>query len=125
MSEIHHTPEGWRRDKQPGHSRRAHWMDYQDPSILLLTMVVTDRKHLLGELQGEQIALTPLGDKVTEEIQQIPTYHDASAIEVRSYVVMPDHVHILLQIHERLPKHIGKYIRWFKLQCNDRGRNLN
>ena len=124
MADIHHTPEGWRRDKQPGHSRRAHWMDSQDPSILLLTMVVSGRKPLFGELQGEQISLTPLGDKVAKEIQLIPTYHDASAIEIRNYVVMPDHVHILLQIHERLPKHIGKYIAWFKLQCDDRYQEL-
>ena len=61
---------------------------------------------------------------MAKEIQLIPTYHDASAIEIRNYVVMPDHVHILLQIHERLPKHIGKYIAWFKLQCDDRYQEL-
>ena len=32
---------------------------------------------------------------------------------------MPDHIHILLRIHDRLPKHLGQYIRWFKLQCSD------
>lgn len=30
---------------------------------------------------------------------------------------MPDHVHILLYIHEHLPRHVGYYIRWFKKQC--------
>lgn len=37
---------------------------------------------------------------------------------------MPDHIHILLRIHEKLPIHIGNYIRWFKKQCNDSCRAL-
>ena len=125
MSDIHPTPEGWRRDKQPGHSRRASWMNYRDPSILLLTLVATDHRPVFGSLRGEQVTLNPLGCKVAEEITQIPTYIGASAIEIRSYIVMPDHVHILLQIHERLPKHIGQFISWFKLRCNDHYKELS
>ena len=37
---------------------------------------------------------------------------------------MPDHIHILLRIHDRLPKHLGQYVRWFKLQCSDICRAL-
>ena len=119
MTKAHLTPDGWRCEKQKEHLYRAKWMDYRSPSIQLLTMVTTNRLPLLGELQGQHIDLTPLGQKVAEEIERIPTYKGASSIEIYNYAIMPDHIHILLRIHDRLPKHLGQYIRWFKLQCSD------
>ncbi|MBR3647707.1 MAG: transposase [Paludibacteraceae bacterium] len=119
MAEGMMTPEGWRCAKQKEHLQRARWHDYQAPSIQLLTLVTTDRRPLLGELCGEQIALSPLGKSVAQEIARIPSYHGAESIEIRSYVVMPDHVHILLQVHDRLPQHLGQYIRWFKKHCSE------
>ena len=117
MAERYKTEEGWRCEKKTSNHRRAHWWDYQNPATLLLTLVTTDRLPLFGHLQGEKIVHTALGQRIAEEIEHIPTYKNASAIEIYSYVVMPDHVHILLHIHERLPKHIGQYIGWFKRQC--------
>ena len=98
---------------------RAKWMDYRSPSIMMVTIVTTKRLPLLGKLQGENIILTELGQKVAEEIKRIPTYNGAESIEIYSYVIMPDHVHILLRVHDRLPKHIGQYIAWFKIKCTD------
>lgn len=119
MAKAQMTPDGWRREKQDGHSRRASWLDYRSPAIYLLTLVTVDRQPLFGQLVGETIRLSPLGEQIAAEIERIPTYRDASSIEVYSFVVMPDHVHILLQVHDRLPKHLGSYIGWFKLQCSD------
>ena len=98
---------------------RAQWMDYRSPAIQMLTMVTLNRLPLLGELRGEKIVLSPLGQKVAEEIERIPTYKGASSIEIYKYVIMPDHVHILLRVHDRLPMHIGQYVRWFKYQCTN------
>lgn len=117
MAERYKTEEGWRCEKKTSNHRRAHWWDYQNPATLLLTLVTTDRLPLFGHLQGEKIVHTALGQRIAKEVEHIPTYKNASAIEIYSYVVMPDHVHILLHIHERLPKHIGQYIGWFKRQC--------
>ena len=94
-------------------------MDYKDPSILMITLVTTNRQPILGILKGETIERTKLGQAIAEEINRIPTYNGAESIEIYSYVIMPDHVHILLRIHDRLPKHIGQYIAWFKIKCTD------
>ena len=94
-------------------------MDYKDPSILMITLVTTNRQPLLGILKGETIERTKLGQAIAEEINRIPTYNGAESIEIYSYVIMPDHVHILLRVHDRLPKHIGQYIAWFKIKCTD------
>lgn len=119
MAKAHLTPEGWRCEKLREHLYRARWMDYQSPSIQMLTLVTVDRKPLLAELRGETTHLTPIGTAVAREIERIPTYIGAASIEILDYVIMPDHVHILLRIHDRLPKHLGQYIRWFKVQCSD------
>lgn len=103
------------------HILRARWMDYKDPTIMMITIVTTDRKPLLGQLIGEKIELTTIGLAVAREIENIPTYNGAEAIEIYSYIIMPDHVHILLHVHERLSTHIGNYIRWFKKRCLDDG----
>ena len=119
MAKAHLTPEGWRCEKLREHLYRARWMDYQSPSIQMLTLVTVDRRPLLGVLQGNTITLTALGSAVAAEIERIPTYLGAASIEILDYVIMPDHVHILLHIHDRLPRHLGQYIRWFKVQCSD------
>ena len=118
MGKAKLTPEGWRCDKEGEHLYRPKWVDFQDPAIHLLTLVTSNRQPLFGALEGEQIALTPLGQFVADEIMRIPSYKGAKDIEIYRYVVMPDHIHILLRIHERLPKHLGQYVRWFKRQCD-------
>lgn len=103
-----------------GHTYRATWKDYSEPTIYLLTMNTEDRQPLLGELVGEKIALSAYGKVVSEEIKRIPTYKDASAIQIYRYVVMPNHIHILLRVHKQLPHPLGYYVSWFKLQCMER-----
>ena len=103
-----------------GHTYRATWKDYSEPTIYLLTMNTEDRQPLLGELVGEKIVLSTYGEVVSEEIKRIPTYKDASAIQIYRYVVMPNHIHILLRIHKQLPHPLGYYVSWFKLQCMER-----
>ncbi len=126
MSKAKLTPEGWRCDKEGNHVYRPKWVDFQGRAIHQLTLVTTDRKPMLGSLvipdnapEKAYIDRTPIGQKVAEEIERIPTYKDASNIEIYRYVVMPDHIHILLYVHERLPKHLGQYVRWFKRQCTE------
>lgn len=108
-----------------GHTYRATWKDYSEPTIYLLTMNTEDRQPLLGELVGEKIALSAYGKVVSEEIKRIPTYKDASAIQIYRYVVMPNHIHILLRVHKQLPHPLGYYISWFKLQCMERCSDID
>jgi REP element-mobilizing transposase RayT len=117
-------PEGWRCEKKGEHLYRPKWVDFQGRAIHQLTLVTAEREPLLGMLvvpnnnpDNAYINLTPLGQMVAEEIERIPTYKGASNIKIFRYVIMPDHIHILLCIHERLPKHLGQYVGWFKRQC--------
>lgn len=118
MAERYKTPDGWRYQQERWHQQRARWWDYCNPCIYMLTIVTIDRKPLLGRLVGEHIERTAIGDIVAAEIERMPTYKDFACAEVYSYVIMPDHVHILLQVHERLSMALGQYVSWFKRQCN-------
>lgn len=126
MSKAIMTPDGWRREKEGNHIYRPKWVDFQGRAIHQLTLITADRKPLLGSLvipdldpEKAYIDRTPIGQMVAAEIERIPTYKDAANIEIYRYVIMPDHIHVLLHVHERLPKHLGQYIRWFKRQCTE------
>ena len=124
MNELKNMASNGNSHNKQNRNPRAKWMDYQSPSVMMITIVTNKRLPLLGKLHGENIILTELGQKVAEEIKRIPTYNGAESIEIYSYVIMPDHVHILLHIHEHLPRHVGYYIRWFKKQCTNIGLAL-
>ena len=107
-------------EQKHDHAYRASWHDYKQPAIYLITINTKDRLPILGKLEGERIVLSAQGEQVADEIERIHTYKDASSIQVYRYVVMPNHVHILLRVHRTLRHPIGYYISWFKLQCMER-----
>lgn len=57
------------------------------------------------------IHYSPLGRLILKEIYGIHIHQ--SLIVVTQYKVMPDHVHILIRVMERIPKHIGFYLGQF------------
>ena len=83
----------------------------------MLTLVTNDRQPSLGRLVDEHIELSPLGVLIADEIKRIPTYKGFQSAEIYSFVIMPDHFHLLLHVHERTPKVLGQYVSWFKRQC--------
>ena len=128
MAELQHTDKGWRYEQQKVHLLRAKWHDYKAPSIYMLTMTTLDRKPMLGRLCGigeeAYIELTALGKAVAEQIEMMPKYKGFESSEIYSFVVMPDHIHVLLQVHETLRRPLGYYVSWFKKQCSDKAQEL-
>ena len=128
MAELQHTDKGWRYEQQKVHLLRAKWHDYKAPSIYMLTMTTLDRKPMLGKLCGigeeAYIELTALGKAVAEQIEMMPKYKGFESSEIYSFVVMPDHIHVLLQVHETLRRPLGYYVSWFKKQCSDKAQEL-
>ena len=76
--------------------------DYSTPGAYFLTICLKNRRNLLWESVGASIArpqkpsLSACGLIVDRAIQEIPKHY--AAITVDNYVVMPNHVHLLLQI---------------------------
>ncbi len=97
--------------------QRARWHDYNEPGIYMLTLVADRRGTPFGVLEqtpeGEiRTQLTPLGESVRRQITELPTH--AKELEVIRYVVMPDHIHVVVYVHAAMRRHLGQLVRGFK-----------
>lgn len=69
---------------------------------------------------------TRLGEKIKEEVQAIPTHHPE--MKILRFVIMPDHIHIVLQVSSRLKRMLGSELAGFFGACskaNSRLQGLN
>ena len=77
--------------------------DYSQPGAYFITICTKNKKKLFWENVGASIArpekpqLSFYGNVVQEAILNIPKIYPT--ISVDNYVVMPNHIHLLLQIH--------------------------
>ena len=77
--------------------------DYSLPGAYFITICTKDRRNLFwkdsrAQLNTPQdVVLSHWGTIVASAVEQIPKHYPA--ISVDRYVVMPNHVHLLLQIH--------------------------
>ncbi len=77
--------------------------DYSTPNAYFLTICTENRKNFFWKDVGaiidrpEDVSLTDLGAIVQRSIEDIPKCYPA--ITVDHYAIMPNHIHLLLQIH--------------------------
>ena len=114
----------------PSHRPHCNGHDYYERGIYLITIVVANRDHLLGELNMDianpGVNLTPLGEAVMEEWEKIPMNQKCLNHKVKTLAasVMPDHFHGVLFVEERMDVSVGQVIRGFKVGCTKRWRAL-
>lgn len=115
--------------------RRSIVNDYTEPGMYHITIqaaegqpfgrVVGDVSKADGDPAAPHVELSAVGEMVQEELlNSIRRYY--RMIEVQDYVVMPEHLHFILEVHEaivsmqghRVP--LGTVIAGFKKGCNRR-----
>lgn len=117
---------GWRYELENSMSRRMKNHDYQSRCIYMLTLTLANRKNpLLGRLEWKglvrcssaaSLSPTPLGENVANEWHNLClSYPQLSIIRLQ---IMPDHLHVVLFVRERIPKHLGKLVGIIKNHCN-------
>ncbi len=76
--------------------------DYSSARIYFVTINCHDNLHILGEIEqeGEENIFKPstIGVTAATSIDEIPVYYPG--VEVLDYVVMPNHIHILISLLE-------------------------
>ena len=80
-----------------------------------VTFQVFENKSLLGAIVGEDCILNELGLAVKGLIETLPKYNPE--VYVDSFVVMPNHVHLVVKIDDRPTNeehHLGKIMRKLK-----------
>jgi len=81
-------------------SARAQWWDYRTSAPYFVTICTKNRQHLFGYIENEEMYLNNLGMKVWEFWYDIPEHFPF--VELINFVVMPNHVHGLLYLHNDL-----------------------
>ena len=72
--------------------------DYSNDGGYFVTVCVKNKEKLLGEpvLIDGKIKLTPIGETAEKHIKAINSAYDG--VRVDSYMIMPDHIHMLITI---------------------------
>jgi len=73
-----------------------------------VTFNIKDRRELFGHIRNGEMVLSDVGKICNEEILYTATLRDNVSID--TYIVMPDHVNIILMITEKIMKPIDRNI---------------
>lgn len=98
---------------------RATWHNYRQRGVYMITMCTEGRRPLLGRLEADamgvgRVRLTPLGAAIEGILRELPAKY--AELEVVSYVVMPDHIHVVVQVHQPMSRHLGEMVRQLKYE---------
>ena len=128
--------------------------DYSKEGIYFLTICTHERKEILSKIifsppvggdvldapfcdvpshEQFKVVLTDFGVIADKHIKQINLFYDD--INITDYVIMPNHIHILLHVHEhfncnelseyRQHSRVSQFVSTFKRFCNkDYGTNI-
>ena len=118
-------------------TRRSIVNDYSLPGMYHITLRVAEGMvHPFGRVVGNasvadgnpdapRVELSTLGEMVKHELlNSIRSYYPM--VEVQDYVIMPEHMHFIIEVHEPLISrqgrkvHLGQVIAGFKKGCNRR-----
>ena len=84
---------------------RLEQYDYSTPGAYFITICTHERKNVLSKIVGgdvldapPQIRLSPYGEIAEKYLNQLGAFYDN--ISVERYVIMPNHIHILLFIYD-------------------------
>ena len=113
----------WRPVDPTRHHREKGW-DYRGRAIYHFTLPVEGRYPLFGTLEGESaetafVRLNAFGRRVRQMLSGLPQFYEGRgySLKVLARMVMPDHVHLVIQVLEPLPQSIGAVVRGFKSGC--------
>ena len=93
---------------EPRKRNRIPHYDYSLPNFYFLTLCTRDRKCLCGKPNR----LNEIGMTVKAHIEHMQTYH--SQVRVDKYVVMPNHIHMILVLDGDNPPDVPHIISQFK-----------
>ena len=108
--------------------------DYNRNQAIFLTICTKERRCILSHIvgngvpDGPEIELTEYGQIADKYIQQLNAFYDNLSVE--SYVIMPNHIHIMLWVKGRENEELGapaptvqnsipsRFVSTFKRFCN-------
>jgi putative transposase len=78
-------------------SPRASRYDYTSSGGYFVTICTKDREHYFGEIIDGNMILNDLGIYTNTEIQRLS---ERKSVDIHEQIVMPNHIHLLLIMHD-------------------------
>ena len=82
------------------HSIRLPGYDYSQEGSYFITIVCQDRRCLFGDVKDKSMYLDEAGRMINDWCQKMPELFPG--VSLGSYVIMPNHVHFILNIDDRV-----------------------
>ncbi len=131
--EVYESQKAFAGEKKPSMQRRCVDHGYTERMMYMVTMVTEGRRSIFGTVVGRsdaeqgskdepRIELSELGRRVADEWWGIPNYYPQ--IEIKALQMMPDHMHGIIFVREKMEKDLSRVIRGFKTGCNRSYREL-
>ena len=90
-------------------SARATWHDYNGGAYFV-TICTRDMEHYFGEIVSGEMNMTEIGEYVQQCIKNIPQH--STYANVPAFVVMPNHVHLIVIIDDENADSICRDVPW-------------
>ena len=90
-------------------SARATWHDYNGGAYFV-TVCTRDMEHYFGEIVSGEMNMTAIGEYVQQCIKNIPQHNTYA--NVPAFVVMPNHVHLIVIIDDENADSICRDVPW-------------
>lgn len=89
------------------HAFRAEWHDYNS-GIYFITICSKDKRHIFGSISDGKMKFSAIGNIINECLMAISNHH--KDVELWNYVVMPNHIHMVLCVDSQRPSVGTRYI---------------
>ena len=94
-------------------SIRLKHYDYSKKDRYFITICIKDKMKILGKIKEERyIELTQIGENVEKNIKEIEEIY--SNIKIEEYVIMPNHIHMILRIIYKNGISISRIVKHYK-----------
>lgn len=93
-------------------SLRLKGHDYSSPGYYFITICTQNREPILGRIEWDKTICTPMGAAVEKQWLAWPSLFPDARQD--AFTIMPDHVHMILQLQEGGRTSLGNLIRSFK-----------
>lgn len=82
-------------------SARAWWHQYNGGTYFV-TICTKNREHLFGEIKDGVITLSMIGEYLNQQILSTPEVRPDMNLEIPTFTIMPNHVHLLVVIGDNV-----------------------
>lgn len=100
---------------------RAPWHDYRSPAKYLITFMKAKEAPSFGDIRGfndnPYLLLSKTGTIAKDTLRELRLI--CENIKIWQYIVMPDHIHFLLNVEFELDEPLGNYLARLKAATNN------